>query len=394
MSNKFYKIAVAILFIAFVTSLAILLKPRDRSGYVFDNVKRSSVQEIISESGVITSDGNIEIYSPTNGRIEEIYVSNGDKIEANQKLFKVTSSALEEEKKLAYANYLSAKSTLDIDNSNLYSLQSSMFSAWDKHYNLAIDSKYQYDDKSPNYANRALPEYATANADWLAAESAYKSQVAVIAKDKVALTAAYQKYLSTITLTVSSPLSGIVENIAYSKGKSVNIKDPLLNSTTPVLIIKNSDDLEATISVGQTNIAKIEINQAVIIKPDAYRDKSYTGTIARIDGIGKNIEGVVTYNVYVKIKSDNFLRSGITFDSEITTKSLDDILVVPNSAVITQDGIKNIRVIEKNKVKNIPVQVGLKGQTNTEIISGLTEGQEIISGLTNEKAAKPGFMGL
>lgn len=374
--------------------LVFIKKSKVKSGYIFEEAKISSITEIVSESGVVISDGNTEIFSPTNGVIVEIYVENGETVKSGQKLFKVESSATEEEKQSAKANYLSAKSTLDIDSSNLFKLQSAMFTAWDKHYNLAIDSKYQNEDKSPNYINRALPEYATVNADWLASETAYKSQLGVIAKDKVALSSAYIKYLSTQTSVVTSPLPGIIDNIGFSKGKSVEIKDQISNTTKPILIIKNSNDLETIITVGQTNISKVKEGQSVIVIPDAYKDKRYSGTILRVDNIGQNKEGVVTYNVYAKIESDELVRAGMTFDSEITTNSLDSVLSVPNSAIVLDKGAKTVRVFENNTIKNISVEVGIKGETRTQIISGLSEGQEIIVSLTNEKAARPGFLGL
>lgn len=365
-----------------------------KSGYIFDKAKKTSLTEIVSESGTIGSDGNVIIYSPTNGSLSEIYVKNGEIVKKDQSLFKVESSATELEKQTAYTNYLAASAALDADNAALYSLQSVMFSAWKIYTDLSTNSTYENSDKTPNTKNRILPEFTTAQDNWLAAEANYKNQQGIIAKDQAALSSAFIAYQQTQTAVVRAPLDGIVENIAFSPGNSVHAQSALNPSPKPVLVIKNSNELEAVIPVGQTNIAKVQVGQDVLIKPDAYKDKTYKGTVVRVDDIGENSAGVVTYNIYVSIEKDGLLRPGMTFDADITTKKLENVLAVPNSAVVLDQGIKTVRIFENNKVKFVPVGVGIKGETQTQILTGLSDGQEIITALTNERAQKPGFLGL
>lgn len=393
LSFKKKVIVVFILIAAVVVSMS-LRNNSDRSGYIFTRAERASLTEVVSESGSIASDGNTPVYSPTNGTISEIYVDNGESVKQGQNLFKVTSSATEVEKQTAYATYLAAKAVLDADNAGLYSLQSTMYSKWKTYTDIATNSTFENADKTPKTENRVLTTFTTAQDDWLAAEANYKNQQSVIAKDQASVNSAYTSYMATQTTVVKSPLEGIVSNLSYSTGNSVSAHTALALSANPVLIMKNSDSLEAVIPVGQTNIAKVETGQQVTIEPDAYKDKEYSGTVVRVDSIGENNQGVVNYNVYANVEGDIYLKPGMTFDSNIVTKKLENVLTVPNSAVVLNKGVKSVRVVDKSGLRYIPVIVGIKGETRTQVLSGISEGQEIVSGLTNVKAERPGFLGI
>ncbi|HEX8965649.1 MAG TPA: HlyD family efflux transporter periplasmic adaptor subunit [Patescibacteria group bacterium] len=365
------------------------------SGYVFDKVQKSSLSEVVSESGEIVSNGEVVVNSPTNGFIQEVYVQNGQKVKKDQQLFKVVSSATDQEKQTAYTNYLAAKATLDADTANLYTLQSTMFSAWKTYTDLSTSSTYQNADGSPQTSNRILPAFTTLQDNWFAAEAAYKNQQSVIAKDNAALGTALSAYLATQTTVVKAQLDGVVENLSVSVDDSVAAQSLLNPTPIPVLILTNNPTIQAKITVGQSNIAKVAIGQKVKIFPDAYKDKTFDAVVTRVDSIGTNNQGVVTYNVYATIATnDNLLKSGMTLDSDITTKEIENVLTVPNSAVVLYQSGKAIREFKNNNVVFVPVIIGIKGPDKTQIIKGVSEGEQIITALTNEKAARPSFLGL
>lgn len=366
-----------------------------KSGYIIEKAKISSIREIVSESGEMAADGNIVVNSPTNGVVEELYVENGQSVTQGQDLFKVKSSATEQEKQAAYASYLTAKAQLDADNAKLYSLQSTMYSAWKTYKDIATSSTYENSDGSPKTMNRVLPEFTTSQDDWLAAEANYKNQQGVIAKDQAALSSTFLAYQATQTTTVKAQVDGTVSNISVSVGRSVSVQTALTPSPKPVLTLVGSGAVEAIIPVDQADISKVEIGQKTVIRPDAYKDKKYNGTVVRIDSLGHNLQGVVTYKVYVKVEGDKDLKPGMTFDGDIVTKELNNVLSVPNSAVVLYQGARAVRVLDKNStLKYIPVKVGVKGETRTEILSGVEEGREIVVSLTNVNVQRPSLLGL
>lgn len=366
-----------------------------KSGYIIEKAKISSIREVVSESGEMAADGNIVVNSPTNGVIEEIYVENGQSVIQGQDLFKVKSSATEQEKQAAYASYLTAKAQLDADNAKLYSLQSTMYSAWKEYKDIATSSTYENSDGTPKTMNRVLPEFTTSQDDWLAAEANYKNQQGVIAKDQAALSSTFLTYQATQTTTVKAMIDGTVSNISVSVGRSVSALTVLTPSPKPVLTLVGSGAVEAVIPVDQVDISKIETGQKTVIRPDAYKDKKYNGIVVRIDSLGHNLQGVVTYKVYIKVEGDKDLKPGMTLDGDIVTKELSNILTVPNSAVVLYKGAKAVRVLDNNNVLvYVPVKTGVKGETRTEILSGIEEGREIIVSLTNVNVARPSLLGL
>lgn len=367
-----------------------------RNEYLIEKAQKASLTEIVTESGEILTDGKTVILSPTNGNVTELYVQNGSQVKKDQILLKVESSATEQDKQTAYANYLTAKATYDADNAALFTLQSKMFSAWKVYTDKATNSTYENADKSPNTSNRILTDFTTSQDDWYAAEANYKNQQVVLAKDQAALNSAYIAYQATQNAVIKAPISGIINNLAVAKGDSVTAQTLLNPSPTPVLLISNNqNNMEAVIQVGQTNISKIKTGQKTTIKPDPYKDITYQGTVDRMDNIGTNNQGVITYNVYIKIANpDDKLRAGMTLDGDIVTNELNNVLSVPNSAVVLNQGKKTVRILKNNKIVYLPVLVGIKSDTRTQILEGISEGQEIIVSLTNAQLQRPGFFGL
>ncbi len=395
LSFKKKLLVVGIIVVIAIVIGVIVRNNANNSGYVFENVQKTNLSEVVSESGEIVSNGDAAVYSPTNGYIAEMYVQNGQQVKKGQNLFKVISNATEQEKQTAYASYLSAKATLEADTASLYSLQSSMFAAWKVYTDLATNSTYQNSDGSPVTSNRVLPAFTTAQDDWFAAESKYKNQQGVIAKDNASVASSWTAYQATQTTTITAQMDGTVANISAGSGDSVAVQSLLDPSPTPVLLLTNDTMTTAKISVGQSNIAKIQKGQKIVILPDAYKDKTYTGTVLRIDSIGQNAAGVVTYNVYAQVDdNDNQLRAGMTFDVDITTKEVKNVLTVSNGAIVLYQGGKAIRILKNNTVTYIPVIIGVKGLDRTEIVKGVTENQQIISALTNVTATRPGLLGL
>ncbi len=364
-------------------------------GYIVEPVKRSSVAEIVSDSGKILSVGSVDVNSPTKGFIEELFVENGQTVKENDKLFTVKSSATAQEQETAYSTYLSAVSALKASEGIAHSYRSSMFTEWKTYFDLATGDEYEKSEGVPDETTRNAAEFQSTKEDWLAAERKVIDQDTAVAANQAAVTAAWSAYQATQTTTVTAQVPGIVKNLSVSVGNSVNVPSILTPNVTPILKIAANAIPEAVLLVGQTNIAKVKKGQKVVIHPDPYKDKEFEGTVIRVDDLGQNIAGVVTYNVYTQIKNPNeLLKPEMTVDGDIITNEKNDVLTVPNSAVVLYKGNKAVRVTKGKSMEYLPVKIGVKGETKTEIAEGLMEGQKIIVALTNEKVQRPNPLGL
>lgn len=393
---RWKKIALLVFFIFLIgVSIFWIMLQRQTTGYIFENVKKTTITEVVSDSGKIISDGKIEVYSPTNGIIQEMYVQNGQAVKEDDQLFRVKSSATAQEQQNAYAAYLAAVAAQNTAETLLHTYRSGMYVQWKTFTDLATNSTYESSKGIPNLDNRKSAEFQSTQDMWLAAEKQFKDQEQAVSAAQAQVNASWNAYLATQTSNVTAQIDGIIQNVSVSVGKSVNAPSILTTNATPVLTIAQSATVEAVLQIGQTDIAKIKTGQHVVIHPDPYKDITYEARVERVDALGQDTQGVVTYNVYVTFTStDNILFAGMTVDGDITTNIKENVLTVPNSAIVLHNGVKTVRILKNNSLTYIPVSVGIKGESRSQILSGIVDGQQIVVALTNEKAAKPSFMGL
>ena len=195
---------------------------------------------------------------------------------------------------------------------------------------------------------------------------------------------------------LESPISGTVINIEAKEGEIVSSTVGGSSATATAtsagtietsgfMTIADLSDLQIKMSIDQADIKKVSKGQKVNITLDALEDEEYSGKVISIDPVPSNDQNVITYTAYAgisKIKSS--LRLGMSANIELEYGKKDNVLIVPNDAVRSRDGRKIVLVMsEDGRPQPVDVKVGEADEKNTEIISGLKEGDEIISGRPN-----------
>ncbi|HBA45679.1 hypothetical protein A2W67_01185 [Candidatus Nomurabacteria bacterium RIFCSPLOWO2_02_40_28] len=170
---------------------------------------------------------------------------------------------------------------------------------------------------------------------------------------------------------IRAPFAGTVAKINIKKS------DSIASGTVVATLITESQLAE--ISMNEVDVAKIKIGQKTKLTFDAIPDLGITGVVADIDAIGAVSQGVVTYIVKISFDTqDDRVKSGMSVTAAIVTDTKDNVLIVPNSAIKSQAGKSYVE--QKTPVSvRIPVETGISNDTATEIISGLKEGDEIIT---------------
>jgi HlyD family secretion protein len=195
--------------------------------------------------------------------------------------------------------------------------------------------------------------------------------------------------------TVRAPFDGIVTNLTVKKGDSVS------GSTAIATLITKQQ--VAIISLNEVDISKVSLGQKVNLTFDALPDLSLTGQVIDIDAIGTVSQGVVTYNVKIGFDSpDNSIKPGMSVSASIITNVKQDILIVPNSAIKTQGTANYVQIFNPALPEDTTglgivsivaptsktVVIGVADDTNTEIVSGLNEGDQVVTKTTTATAAK------
>lgn len=396
MKRKIIVIVLGIIaFIAVSQTVANITKP---SPYTTEKVKRANITEIVTESGNIVASGKNDVYSPTNGVVTETYVDNGSPVTEGQKLYMVKSSATDQEVQAANANYLSAVATLNAAEAGANTLRADMYTKWDTFRDLATNSTYENSDQSPDTEQRMSAEFQSTQDTWLASEKKFKDQQTAIQQARSLVASTYNLYKATQDAVVTAPVAGTIENLAVTKGSTVSIKSSTLTGvSSPTLIISSDSTSEVAIKLSETDISKVEQGQRAIVSVNSVSDKTYKGKVARVDSIGTDTQGVVTYSVYVEITNpDNKIRQGMTVDTDIVTKEINSTISVPNSSIKPYQGGKAVRIPDNNtkeKYRYVPVVVGVRGSERTQILKGVSEGQTVITAVLNENIKRPGLFG-
>ena len=385
-----------ILISAFVILVIILVKRyalNKNDNYVFDTVQKRTISETVSESGNASTRGITDVISPSKGTIEEMYVKNGDIVGKGEELFKVVSTATEDEVAAAYAAYISAQSTLDTAEQEKSTLEITLEEARQGVLDARTEVHQRNDllikdtnnpDTDEKYTEAEIESIestlTSAIYTYNTAEKMYVEADVAITSAQAALTSASLSYESTKNRVVVSPAIGTVSNLSVSKGDSVTV-ETLTFIPEPVLTIANFSSNSIAIDANESDILKLAVGQKAIVIPDAF-DKNYTAVITRIDDIGTTVGsgGVVHYKVYLDIEdADAHLKSGMTVDVDIATREEADTLSVPNEAIKPYQGGRAVRILNsKGEIEFKPVEIGLKGKKYTQIISGINESEEVI----------------
>lgn len=362
------------------------LSQEKQPSYQTSKVEFGTLVSSVSASGTV-SGNNVSITTSATGIINNVYVQNGDMVVQGQKIADITPDQTTKQKQeAAWASYLSAQNTLNAAKSKMNSLQSALFTANQKFVHGAGTADPITDD----------PTYIIQRADWLQAESDYNNQKGVIDAAQAGVTNTWYSYQLTAS-TITAPASGLITNLAISPGYQIASQTNSSNSnsssnttssssSTALGTIKlDNNDVQATVNLTEIDVIKVKPGQKVTLTLDAFPDKTFTGKVLAINTNGSVSSGVVTYPASISFDSppDN-LYPNMDVNAQIITSVKNDVLLVPNAAVQKQGDQSYVRVLQNGKPVQQNVEVGDSTDTQTEITSGLNEGDDVITSVQSQ----------
>lgn len=187
------------------------------------------------------------------------------------------------------------------------------------------------------------------------------------------LESARATYNNTI---IYAPASGTITQVDVKLGE-------LAQAQKAIIVLEDVDNLYLEASINEADIIKISPDQKVTFSIDSFgADSNFEGKVIHIDPGASTSDGIVNYKIKVSIENlDKRIRPGMNADLKVLLNKKDNVLVVPQLALIERDGKTYIRIItdEKRKTyKEQEVTTGLEGDGNLiEVTSGVKEGQSI-----------------
>jgi multidrug efflux pump subunit AcrA (membrane-fusion protein) len=138
--------------------------------------------------------------------------------------------------------------------------------------------------------------------------------------------------------------------------------------------------LEVAASFSESDAAKIQLGQAGTITVSALPNKELAAHVVAIDTTGTTSSGVVQYTVTLALdRTIAGLKPGMSANATVTTGERDNVLNVPNAAVSGAGSSATVKVLQNGTQQTANVVAGLKGDSNTEIVSGLTAGEPVVT---------------
>lgn len=148
---------------------------------------------------------------------------------------------------------------------------------------------------------------------------------------------------------------------------------------TQFIVLDDVDRFEVVVPFEEADATKIAPNQRVDVRFDAIADLSRSGTVVSVSPSAISLSGVISYYVTVALnEGDARLRNGLTAQAAVVTEELRDVLVVPSAAVRRQGNQSTVTLLRPDGPRIVPFQPGAVGDDTTQVLSGLTAGDEVV----------------
>ncbi len=441
---------------------------------------RKELRSTVTSSGEVRPIQFQNVTSEVQGRIEEIYVKEGDHVTKGQPLVRLDPNQLQANTDAQVAAFQNAQDEIRVSQSQVTAAQNQLASAQQQANvaQVAVDSARQAVEASQTDVDRETKNVAIAKRELTRTAQLFESGVSSRAsyddaKDKVdqaeialrnvqsrlksqtlavkdANTRLAQQAVAvrdarrgvdTANLNVSANQSRASQQGAVLRGQR-NQRDKTMQvapingiiaeipskvgtfavaglSTTALLTIADMSTVNVEVKVDETSIDKVAVGQKAKIKVDAFGDKEIAGEVTQKTplAVGKsqtsgglstniNVQEAKEFRVVIELTGlpdeiKTGLRPGMSATAEITTKIVNDVIAVPLQAVIekkpdaspaptiqgdtppTADKPKNVTgvyILDGKKAKFVEVETGIIGESDRQILSGLKEGDEVITG--------------
>lgn len=383
-----------------------------------DKAKRVNIIEKVSASGKVQPETEVKISPDVSGEITELYVAEGDSVVKGQLLLKIKPDNYQSVVDMRIAAVNQAKANLAQMRARVSQTAANNVQIKQTHnrnqdlYKQKVISQAEFETSKANY-DVSLQEMESARQNVRAAEFGVQSAEASLKEARENLN----------KTTIFAPVSGTISKLSVERGERVVGTSQMAG--TELLRIANLNTMEVRVNVNENDIVRVKLNDSVIVEVDSYanQDQKFRGIVTQIANTAKDavtLEAVTEFEVRIRLLNESYknlsktkhrnpFRPGMTASVDIITDRKNNVLAVPLSAVTTRTAdflkgktavtekkendktesetakpkeelIELVFLIENGKVKAQKVKTGISDFDNIEILEGLKEGQQVVTG--------------
>jgi HlyD family secretion protein len=367
-------------------------------------VEEGSIARSVVATGKVEPLSKVDIKSKASGLIKYIYVKAGDRVSEGQLLVELDKETLEAQLKEGKAVLDSAGSSLREMESQNRTLQANLhmaqLEAENKDYEFfqaeykrqqelfkqGLISKSDIDSIAQKLQAAEITK-KTLNAAVGIREAEIEQNRRAIDKARATVTQAQAQFERAEEnlkyASIRSPISGIVLSREVEVGDAVSSILQLGSNATLIMTLGDVRELYIKGKVDETDIGLVRLNQPVRITVDAYKNKTFEGSVIRIAPMGIEKDNVTRFEVRVSILNDlDLLKANMSANAEIILEEHHNALLVPESSLIysekRQTFVEVPDMAAKTGRRQIPIKTGLGNGARTEILSGLKLGDEVV----------------
>lgn len=366
-------VVVAIALIAIIATLVINAQPAGTNGPVTDMVTEGTFTTTVEAKGQLKPISASVVSPSVDGTVEKINVQAGQSVNEGDVLMTIKNDALDSAVSEAQRAVAAAQEDLNNAKVALAAAQ-------------AAPTTDSDGSTGPSDANANANAVSTAQRNLASAQAALEQATAKAAER-----------------TVKAPSSGSIVELNAKVGATVTGGMIMGESDTSggkqCMQIADLSKMKVTVQVGEKDIAKIAVGQSANVTYPAFPDIVSQGTVTAIASVANSDSssgsgGSVTFNVDILIEApDSRLKPGMTAEVSVVTEQLDDVIMVPTMALMTEDGehyYVNVAADAEGK-KTRRVKVTVVTQNDNEAVVGKTQvkrddqGNEINAGVPTTK---------
>jgi len=335
----------------------------------------------ISGTGNLEIDGTTDVYPDVAGTVATIEVAEGESVTTGTVLFTLEDTDVESSIDKAYSEYAQSKQGVLQAESQLLKAESALDQLESRSSDPSATVEVSEGDIDAAELDVEAAELSLENAKTSRSNAWTSYQEATEARDD---------------LEVTSPASGVVYSLGVEVGDAVSAagggtgSDSASGSTTgattadPPVVIAPEQPLAVHLTINEVDLPTLAIGQRADVEFDALSNVTATGKVYDISDEGSSEQGVVTFSVWISLDvAHDSLRAGMSSAATIVTQIAKDALLVPNGAVKTNtdDGSYYVEVLPEGATtpEKVTVEVGLSNATQTQILSGLSEGDPVVT---------------
>lgn len=336
--------------------------------FLTEVAKKGNIEEVVTATGSIRSNNRVEVGAQVDGKITELNVVLGQRVKKGDLVAKIDSTTQENDLEKAKSILLSYEANLESKEIET-DIKFSQFKRAGELYKLKSISQEEYEEAKQSY---------------YLAKSELKGIKENIKQAQIDVKTAETELSYT---TITSPIDGVVISIPVSVGQTVNSRQ----STPTIIQVADLTKMLIKPEISEGDITKLRVGQDVEFTILSAPERVFKGKIDSIDPAVttltddeytesvSNTEAIYYYANVVVDNEDGILRIGMTATSNIKIAEAKNVILAPTTAIHKKNGKNYINVLtSERKVVEKEVELGINDDLNTEIKSGLSEGDEIV----------------